>query len=454
MSCQNMGRLIEQFPDVAKGDKLHLYRLKKLFKYLNQSDAKIIVNDKAEKAVKTYAANPQKEEERFFKLIAKVFNFEDNYASKYINGKLSVKKVISSTDRVADLGTIVDNITMHYGSYIAPEELRYIPFWDLNFGFYSLNNFFKSGSDIDNKRMIENGKSSVALWDQIGHNRFLRKFISEKIQGFTRLCLGSNKREYHKMYHDQMTEICSSFTESEQGRIHEVEIHHELLNLLKSYLTSLESFESQKGLLPGYVDLSIICDKKQCLRSIENRCDTEEKFKLKSNSFNVSQIIEYRHEVIALLKRMNKPASEWSIKDQALLILCNFEMKAIDKIIRRLLINCKENIRFTLFTSNSHNATRNQLPDLKFIHIAKALTNYHTNDPLDEIFQIKTNSVLQKPLKALPDEYAVEHLYSESNYYNALHYTVGNYLKNKIIEDLHGDIDSFTYGIEQMTPRI
>lgn len=452
MSSQNMGRLIEEFPDVAKGDKLHLYRLKKFFKYLKQSDAKIIVNDKAEKAVKTYSANPQQGEERFFKLIAKVFDIEDNYASKYINGTLSVKKIITNMDRIDDIGAILDNITMHYGSYIASEELKYIPFRNLNFGFYSSNNFFKSGSEVDKKRRIEENKFSVDLWGELGHDRFLYNFISKKIRGFTTLFLGSNEIENHKMFHDHMNEICSSFTEGEKGRLHEVEIHHELLNLLKSYLTSLESFESQKGLLPGYVDLSIICNKKQCLRSIERKYDTEEKFKLESNSFSVSQTIEYRYEIVAFLKRMNKPASEWSTKDQALLIFCNFEMKAVDEVIKRLMFECKKNIRFTLFTSNSHNATRNQLPDLTFIQIATALVNYHTNDPLDELFQIKANSVLQKPLRAVADQYGVEHFYSESDYYRALHYTVGKYLKNRIIEDIHGNIAPFTYAFDQDTP--
>jgi hypothetical protein len=136
-----------------------------------------------------------------------------------------------------------------------------------------------------------------------------------------------------------------------------------------------------------------------------------------------------------LLNEKKSPV-EWSIKHQALLVLCIIEINTVPKIITEILKDVMRSVRFTAFHKFSNSDNSVQIDNLTFDDLRYILLKYHIPDDPEKVFQLKKNNILFEPLHKYPDYHAVNQTYN-SDEIQHIESLVAVFIKKKIMEDLN-----------------
>lgn len=437
------GKKVEELDISLRGDKFHLFRLKQLLKYLVENNAEIKIYDNDGGQPLKYSANHKRGELGLHHLVAQAINVSEDSARKLINGPLTLSQFITNTDRVYDLGNTLDDISISYGNHLKPNE-EHTLFREINFGYSYYPNIVKPDSLLTNANgsKFKANKSPFLLAD---NRNILKNSISESVEILEER-LGLEYDEIHspainfKMNENELVDYL---------RHSEVNVKERVLNhlneLVDIYISKLNEFNPEKGFLPDYLDLSIISDPEYLSRSRTNLITTPNKLDVYPNDSELLKWKEWRYEFLSIFQLNKISFEEMDESKIALLLLCNFELMAIDEIIDSIINACMKQIRFTVSTSNTHTHTKTNVADLSIEKVIEILLYYQIKLPLNEVFSVETNSILNTPLKMHADEYATENYYTKFDLIHAIRRALYQYLKENIIQDLHGNPSLFAY---------
>jgi len=437
--------------DLSEKDRevnIHFFRFAKFLRYLQEYDATIETVNPENGETIIYRHDKSSDGLPLENLVSDALDIEHEYARDLLSRRLTLSDRQSNKEKIKKLGDTVYGITVHKSDKGRSDELP-IPITKISYKYYHLKSYSKPPfSDLTElhsegeEEMNKHREFSIdPKWKDILH-----KYVNDSVAGyvndqdFISRVAGVNFVGF-PVFEVPILQLKMVLKE-ENMRVNEnksvLKLKEELLKLVRVYNQVLEQHNIQNSIIPNYRDFTILTNE-----DLIDKCiglyfeDRSDQFLELAYSFSTQELIYFRYEVLNKLIIKQENVEEWPMQFQALLMLSNYELEGVHALFRELIANELNSIRYTFLTKNSHNNTRIQETNLTIDKLLEYIQQYDVSELLEDIFKLKGNHILEKPLFKYPVKEAVNYNYPTFEIRKKLNQIIEQFIRQKLYDDLN-----------------
>ncbi|WP_103664482.1 hypothetical protein [Gracilimonas amylolytica] len=428
---------------------IHKFRFAKFLRYLKDANAEIKTVSPLNGETIVYKSNASKNESTLENLVSDALGVKDGYARDLVSRKLSMDDKHYNKERLSGLGDILNDIVVQkQDSQDEVSDPVMVPIREVSYKYYRRKGYKKypnqNLSEISSLWLTErNKKREFTVRPKLKH--LLQRHIDTLISGFvSENDIISRVAGVHFVEFPIFEESIKQLKEflNDKSRVTKeneahFELKSELLKLTRVYNEVLDRHDVQNSIIPYYRDFAILSFDEQMGLSIEQFFKYSRKELVEDPELiTLRKVIYYRYEILQLLSSNDQDVSDWPVRFQALLMLCNFELEGAHALLNEVIEEELNSLRFTIVTNNVYNDHRVQKDDLTLDSLIEVLSDYNINKPLNEVFQLRDNHILTSAIQKYPEKYAVNYNYTSREVHQKLVLILKEYLRQKLFEGL------------------